>query len=614
MNKSAPSEYPFIICRLPDGKWGKFSDPKKILSLKFSELKNDLKNMEQLFSEVESAVKNGCYVAGYMHYEAAIAFDKAYCINEQKINDNIPVVAFGIFDKSPTEYNFPDNFPENIEIKNNQILTSKNAYIKSIKKLKIDIYSGEIYQANYTVRSKFDIEKYSLFDIFNYLNCSHPVPYSAYVNLFENYEITSISPELFFEKYGDKLTSLPMKGTMARHYNYEIDKKNPNILANDKKNCAENVMICDMVRNDIGKIAEAGSVKVEKLFHVDTYNTLHQMISKVSGVIRKDNNNFYEIFKALFPAASITGAPKVRAMQIISELETSSRGVYTGTIGCICPNGDALFNVPIRTLFVDNTNSEKINLSIGSGVVADSDSNDEWDELLNKSEFITKSLPLNFKIFSTLLYNLKFINAPFRYLNEHLRRLENSQCFFKRKFCDKKIIKSLTEFQQNIGDKNQLYRVKIILDQNGDVEIISTLLTYKELRFTIKNEPLRLKLSSKIIDSKNILLYHKTTAREFYDHEFMTAKEQGADEVIFTNEKGFVTEGAISNIFLKKDGKWFTPHQDCGLLNGIMRAKLIEKLHAKEDFLTVDNLKNADEIIICNAVRGIGKNCDILYI
>ncbi len=612
MNNIALQQKMSIICRLPSGKWGQFSAPKEILSLKFSELKKDSQNMEQLFFAVETALKNGCYVAGYLHYEAAIAFDSAYSVNEKNINDNIPVVAFGIFAKPPTEYNFSANFLDNIEVKNNKILTSKNSYIASIKKLKDDISSGEIYQANYTVRSEFKVEKHSLFDIFNYLNCSHPVPYSAYVKLSENYEIASISPELFFEKHGDRLTSLPMKGTMSRHYDYEVDQKIPNILADDEKNRAENVMICDMVRNDIGKIAEAGSVKVEELFHVDTYNTLHQMISKVSGVIGKNNNNFYSIFKALFPAASITGAPKVRAMQIISELETSSRGVYTGTIGCIYPNGDALFNVPIRTLFVDRYHpEEKINLSIGSGVVADSDANGEWAELINKSEFITKSLPLNFKIFSTLLYNPKFKDAQFRCLDQHLQRLRNSQYFFKREFCDKKITRELTEFQKNIGKKNQLYRLKIILDQNGNVEIISTSLTHTELKFAPNNEPLRLKLSDKIINSKNILLYHKTTAREFYDTEFMTAKEQGYDEVIFINENGFVTEGAISNIFLKKDSKWFTPHQDCGLLNGIMRTKLIKKLHVKEVFLTIDDLQDADKIIICNAVRGIGKNCII---
>ena len=609
MKNFVNNEVKTVICRLPqvEKEWGIFVNPIEILSLKFSELKKDFSCVKLLFHKIEFALQQGHYVAGYLHYEAAIAFDRAFSIVEENIDESIPVVAFGIFDKPPQKYQFKKSNAGNIEIVNNLILTSKNDYIDAINKLKEYIYSGDIYQANYTVRTQFEARNWSLFEIFNYLNCSHPVPYSAYVSLHDGYEIASISPELFFQKQGVKIISLPMKGTMARHYDYNVDRNYPMLLKNDEKNCAENVMICDMVRNDIGRIAKANSVNVEKLFHVDTYQTLHQMISEVSGNIDNLTNNLYDIFQALFPAASITGAPKVRAMEVIKELESSPRGVYTGTIGCIYPNGDALFNVPIRTLEKKN-NSNVLNLSVGSGVVADSDAESEWKELINKSEFVTKSLPLDFKVFSTMLYNNSLVN-PIRFFDEHLQRLENSQKFFGRKFCRNKII---NELEKCVLGANKLWRLKIILDEQGDVNIIQWPINKDNLRFNkLRDFNLRLKISKEQINSKNVLIYHKSTSRAIYDDEFGIAIEQGYDEVIFTNENDFVTEGAISNIFIRRSGKWFTPHRDCGLLNGIMRAKLIQKLHAEETFLTVKDLRQADQIIICNALRGIGKNCEI---
>ncbi|UDQ96498.1 bifunctional anthranilate synthase component I family protein/class IV aminotransferase [Lentisphaerota bacterium WC36G] len=599
----------FIICRLINGNWGLFTNPNKILSLTFSELKNDTTRLKNIFNKINNELKSGNYVAGYIHYEAAIGFDKSLKVNEKQIKNNELIVCFGVFDKAPQKFNFISQKKLCLSISENNILTSKKDYTKNINKLKEYIFNGDIYQANYTVRTLLKTNEPSLFKIFNYINCGHPVPYSSFVKLTNGIEIASISPELFFKKTGRKISSLPMKGTMSRHYDYNIDKTFPEILGKDIKNRAENVMICDMVRNDIGKIAKPNSVKVDKLFHVDTYQTLHQMISEVSGEIIKSKNTPYEIFQALFPAASITGAPKVRAMEIIKELEDSPRGVYTGTIGYFSPTDEAVFNVPIRTL-IKRSNSIEINLSVGSGVVADSLANDEWNELKNKTEFITKNIPENFSIFSTMLFNNKFYNN-FKFYNEHINRLANSQKYFARPFYYEKVNEALQNFAKKHCDSSDYFRLKIKLFKDGEVALESTNLGKIIPKFKNHNSPIKLKLYPRAIDSQNIFLHHKTSMRKFYDIEYSQTVSEGFHEVIFFNENNYITEGTISNIFIQKNNQWYTPHRDCGLLNGIMREKLIKKLQAQQSLLTIKDLQNSSEIIICNSLRGIARHCQI---
>ena len=573
-----------VICRLPgDDKsplWGVFSSPIKVIETR------DVDKVCSMLAEVESCLSEGKFAAGFISYEASPAFDDAHIVKDA---GNFPLLWFGIYDSSPDSY-IPDkySFFEVNSIGSNPELT-ENEYISSVRKIEDYIMGGDIYQANYTFRSEI-VSSLKPYQMFQSLFKSHPVPYAAYINTGSE-ELVSISPELFLEKNGSVLRSLPMKGTAHRELNAEEDFKAAEELSKDPKNCAENIMIVDMVRNDFGRICKFGSIKAEPIFHVDTYSTVHQMISGVQGTLHEDIT-LPEIFAATFPAASITGAPKIRAMQIINELEKSPRKVYTGTIGCIVPGGDFCFNVAIRTLICSTAGVE---LGIGSGIVADSKPQDEWRESLLKSTFIYGELP-EFELLETILWSKK---SGFSYFNEHLKRLQNSHIYFKWEWDREKIIAELSKSINGFSTA-KFARVRLKTSQNGNVTVDIIPLDNPGWG----KDSLKIKLSKEQTNSRDLFLYHKTTNRSFYNRHFKQALSEGFDEVVFLNEKNEITEGAISNIFIRNGEKWFTPPIKSGLLCGIWRSANIAKLNAEERILYADDLNNANEVLIGNSVRG----------
>jgi para-aminobenzoate synthetase/4-amino-4-deoxychorismate lyase len=578
-----------IICRLPNSKnYGLFTNPKKIIEI------NNPANINKAIDEIQDAVDNGKYAAGFISYEAAIAFDSAFHCKEL---DNFPYLYFGIYDsftsleELPTEkYSLSKDFfkPE----------ISEEEYTLKIQEILEHIKNGNIYQANFTIRlfgeSIVFPEK-----LFLSLASNHPVPYASYINT-GSHKIVSISPELFVERNDENITSLPMKGTTKRKPSYHADIEQAIKLSNSIKDRAENVMIVDMVRNDFGRICDSGSIYVDPLFHVDTYKTLHQMISKVHGSISEDTK-FSKILKATFPAASITGAPKIRATQIIEKLENAPREIYTGSIGCILPNNQMCFNVAIRTLICT---AEKTELSVGSGIIADSNIKSEWKECLLKSNFASCKTE-TFNLIETILYRS---DIGFVELDAHIQRAKQSSAYFHRVFPEEKLRQKLKDFEKHmlkeIEEKPKHETIKYIRIRleisEGDIETSCTDILFPSWG----EEKTKVLISKERVNSKNIFLYHKTTQRQFYDEMYMKALDANYNEVIFTNENGFVTEGCISNIFVLKDGKWKTPQISCGLLPGIWRAKMIKELNAQEDNITLNDLKNADEVMICNSVRG----------
>ena len=578
-----------VICRIPNtDKWGLFHDPIEILTAISSEsIVSNIVKLEQYISK-------GYYAAGFISYEAAPVFDSAY-----KVKDigSFPFCWFAIYDKAPEIRDFPQSdytLPEHFL--SPQI--TKECYENSIDKILNYISNGDIYQANNTIRA-FGERIESPEKLFLSLIDSHPVPYSCYINTGDQ-RIVSISPELFLEKNGDKIASYPMKGTASRSPEKYIDDIIAEELSKDEKNCAENVMIVDMVRNDFGKICKAGTIKVDPLFHVDTYQTLHQMISKVYGEL-KDNITLFDILASTFPASSITGAPKIRAMEIIEELECSPRKIYTGSMGCFMPNMDFCLNVAIRTLICSNSNTE---LGIGSGIVSDSTSHSEWDECILKSEFASHKTP-SFKMLETILYTY---NDGFSFLDEHLARIKDSQQYFGRPYFLGKMENALSKVKIELSTCSiARARVRLLLDKDGNVAT-----EWSELEDVgWGREKLSITLSQERVDSHNIFLYHKSTNREFYNNHYKDALNKNIDEVIFLNERSEITEGAISNIFIKKDDVWITPPVSCGLLAGIWRASMIKELNAIEKAFSIDELKSADKIIIGNSVRGLGQVCKI---
>ena len=578
-----------IICRLPekdnqDACWGRFTAPCDILTT--ASVDNILPTLEA----VEAYVADGKYAAGFLSYESAPAFDDAFCVNELPVSDDFPLIYFGIYDHPPeilTSFCVESPNPGDVCL-SPQILPDE--YLVTVEKVKRYIYEGDIYQANFTFRS-ISAEIADSYSLFCALMNDHPVPYGAYIDT-GTFQIVSLSPELFLARTGNQLLSVPMKGTAPRALTASEDAAVPAKLANDPKNRAENLMIVDMVRNDLGRICKTGSVKVDPLFHVDTYSTLHQMISKVYGEISQDLS-LSEILTATFPAASITGAPKVRAMEIIQELESSPRKLYTGSIGCLIPGMDFCFNVAIRTLICSQKGVE---LGIGSGIVADSVPEDEWDESLLKSTFVSKS-PVEFSLLETILFK----EGKFVLLDEHLERMRSSQLYFGRIWNAESIYNALYSAVNALDETAKYAKIRVLLDRAGDVNVEITPLKGEGWG----KDVISFYVSEERTCSGDLFLYHKTTNREFYNTKYREALEKGVDEVLFMNERGEITEGAISNVFIRKKGEWITPPVKCGLLPGVQRAELIREMNASEQIIYLDDLQSADEIIFCNSLRGV---------
>ncbi len=569
-----------VVCRLPDSKqWGIFTAPVKLLSC------TKLKNVKNTLNELEKALEQGFYAAGFISYEAGAAFDAAF--PARPLND-FPLVWFGIYDKAPEIFE-----PENEEIfaacVDLQPELSEDEYHTAIDEILNDIKAGNIYQTNFTFRLCGE-QINDPWSLFKALFVRHPMPYAAFINTGDS-QIVSLSPEMFLERRGTSLFNSPMKGTIKRSCDPFKDSNNAGFLKTDPKNTAENLMIVDMVRNDLGRICTPGSIYVDPLFHVDSYATLHQMISTVHGEINQDTG-FSRIVEAVFPAASITGAPKIAAMHRIHKLEKSPRKIYTGSIACIYPNQDFCMNVAIRTLVCSKNFTE---LGIGGGIVYDSGKNAELEEALLKSKFIHAAEP-DFQILETMLFENGIDD-----FDEHLNRMAKSAEFFNFRFnkktAEKFVIKRIASLKTSAPVKS---RLRLLLNFKGELELqIFPLQTNGWGKDSAK-----IKLSKKHCSSKDLFLQHKTTRREFYNEHFHEAVDEGYDEIIFTNERGELTEGAISNIFVQtQDGSWYTPPLSSGLLPGIWRSGAITKLNAREKLLYIADLKNAKRIIIGNSVR-----------
>jgi para-aminobenzoate synthetase/4-amino-4-deoxychorismate lyase len=457
-------------------------------------------------------------------------------------------------------------------------------YLQAVQSALEYIAAGEVYQLNLTWKTDFSYFGSPL-ALYRKLRRAQPVDHGACL-LFQDRAILSLSPELFLERRGDQLLAKPMKGTRTRW-----DDDGPGAaesLMRSEKDRAENLMIVDLIRNDLGKIAEIGSVRVDQLFRVEEYPTVYQMVSKVSA--RVPDKSLYRTLEALFPCGSVTGAPKLRAMEIIDRLERSSRGIYTGSIGHIRPGGDFNFNVAIRT--IELASGHRGRLNVGSGIVADSSPVCEYHECWSKARFLT-DLKLDFELFETLLLNKGIL----LHLEAHLERLRESARFFGFKY-DESAVRQTVLRAAGTTSKGR-YRVRLTLSENGDtaaqVHPIPAFPT-----------PLSFVIAAERTESTDPLLRHKTTARKLYDDVLDQLKSRPAVfDALFFNEKGELTEGARSNVFLVKDGVWFTPQIESGVLSGIMRREVLRTRPVREQTLYHENLLSADAVYLSNALRGL---------
>jgi para-aminobenzoate synthetase/4-amino-4-deoxychorismate lyase len=473
-----------------------------------------------------------------------------------------------------------------------QSALAEAGYLTAVRRILDYIVAGDCYQVDFTFPLHFRHYGDPLV-LYAKLRQAQPVRHGAYLQL-PGRTLLSLSPELFMERRGDRLTTQPMKGTAPRGADVRKDAAHHDELAASEKNRAENLMIVDLIRNDLGRIATLGSVRVDRLFEIEPYPTVWQMTSTVSA--EAPGASLATIFRALFPCGSVTGAPKIRAMQIAAELEPGPRGVYTGAIGCLRPSGDFSFNVPIRTLTLqpDGTGT----MGIGSGIVADSDPASELLECQWKARFLT-DLAAEFQLIETLRLD-PASRQPYPLLETHLERLTASARYFAFRCDADRVRTALLAHARALGAKGP-QRTRLLLEKNGDIGIHST-------PIAAANGPVSTVMALQRIDFRDLFRFHKTTVRHEYEAELKRlAVLPEVFDAIFCNERGELCEGARSNIYLSIDGVLHTPPESAGLLNGVMRRQLLrdQPMPIVERTLYPDDLKRAEALYISNAVRGL---------
>lgn len=546
------------------------------------------KNIKNQFQTIDDAVLKGIPVYGYTHYELGYEIEEK--LKSRSANESKLLGKFFLFNPdSINEFSSADiaiikeDFKD-FQIYDFQLLEDKKTYLENISKIKNYIRIGDTYQVNYTIGSEFklrgEIEHLILNLIFN-----QSAKYIAIINDYPKI-IISISPELFFEYKNNVLISRPMKGTIKRGKNIGDDNQHYTELLLSKKDKAENIMIVDLLRNDMGKISQIDSVKVEKQFEVEKYESVYQMTSTITSQVL--GSSISNILFNLFPCGSITGAPKIRTMEIIDELENYERGIYTGSIGMIL-DMNMTFNVPIRTIEFDIA-KQKGRLPLGSGIVWDSDAEKEYSEIKLKAEFLTDPKPY-FELLETMLveHNSVFL------LDYHEKRLKKSAEYFLFKYDKASLHEKLNGIIDTLNAE-QKYKLRLTLNKWGyfniDVEEV----------FYYKGQ-VKIKVSNSLVNTQNRFQYFKTTNRNLYDSEYRKCNSNGYYDVLFFNENGELAEGAISNVIIKKNNFLFTPPLHAGILSGCYRKFLIDNNKIQEKSISRTDLKDADEVFLCNSVR-----------
>ena len=555
-----------------NGQWLYFSNPHRII------VAGKLENVLPALAEIEDLISaHHWYAAGFISYEAAPAFDSAL---EAQTETHFPYLWFGLYSEPKSVSLSQPGAPK--PILDWQPTIEREAYLSSITGIKDAIANGKTYQVNYTLQLRADFAG-DAWNFFLHL-AKDQNKQAAFVNT-ERYVICSASPELFFQLDGNTIICRPMKGTVSRGRTTIEDIEQSQWLRNSAKNRAENVMIVDMIRNDLGKIADVGSVQVPLLFETERYSTLWQMTSTVTA---KTNASITEIFRALFPCGSITGAPKVSTMKIIADLESTPRKLYTGTIGFMAPNRKASFNVAIRTLLIDR-NTHKAEYGIGGGIVWDSSGTDEYEEAILKAQTLLKP-DLSFSLLETILWTPE---NGFFLRERHLARMIDSASYFDIPVTTEKLEGYL---EQVSGEFFAPRRVRVFLDQTGELSHASRTFEPAE-----SHRKLRASLAKEAINSRNVFLFHKTTRREVY--ELARRGFETLDDVLLYNEQGELTEFTIGNLVVEIDGKLLTPPISCGVLAGTFRHYLLETGQALERTIPLAQIGRCAKIFRVNSIR-----------
>ncbi len=556
--------------------------------------------LETLFAQLEGARADGLHVAGYLDYEAGLGLE-ARLAPLARARPGSPIAWFGAFEQ--VERVAPDAVPALLGDPAGAWIGTPSpridavAYVARVEAILDHIRAGDIYQANLTFTCDVAIDGDPL-AAYARLRRRARAGYGGIVHTGDDW-LLSLSPELFFALDGNRVTARPMKGTATRGADAATDLAQRTTLASDAKQRAENLMIVDLMRNDLSRVSRPGSVKVPSLFAVETYPTVHQLVSTITAQLA-EGNDVLDLLRAAFPCGSITGAPKIRAMEIIAATEDAPRGVYTGSIGFIAPDGEAAFNVAIRTLHVARHDQGEIGeanplhptrktatLGLGAGIVADSDPHAEWRECLAKGAFVGET-KAGFDLVETMAFDP--LEGLLR-LDRHLARMKASASAFGFAF-DRH--RARNELQAATFRLRHASKVRLLASPGGALAI--------EIRDMprLPDVPVAVGLVARSVSRDDVRLRHKTTDRGFYDDA--RAATSGW-EAVLVDDAGFVTEGSFTNIFVDRDGTLLTPPDELGLLPGVLREELIEQHRAVESRLRVADL--GDGFYLGNSLRGL---------
>lgn len=561
------------------GEWLLFESPRRLL------VARQVGEVLPLLRELEEAVEeHGYYAAGFISYEAAPAFDSCLSV---KTDPAFPLLWFGLF-PSPTRMKaLPESNGAGPSGSTWRSAVTADEYRKGFEAIKDYIRNGDTYQVNFTYRMHTTIRA-EPWRVFLGLMANHEAPYAAFVDT-DAWTICSASPEIFFRLEGDVIESRPMKGTAARGLWPSDDRRKAADLRASKKDQAENLMIVDMVRNDLGRIAVTGTVHVPHLFTVEKYPSVWQMTSTVRARTREP---LVRIFQALFPPASITGVPKRRAMEIISEVESTPRRVYTGAIGFVAPRRRAQFNVTIRTLLM-NRASGRAEYGVGGGIVWDSECAAEQQECAVKARVLRVRRP-EFDLLETMRWSPR---EGYSLLPYHLERLAQSAEYFGFSMDVSRITEELTHTASRLPPAH--HRIRLLLTRKGNVRCEARALASVSIPFA----DIAVALSSVAAD--DVFLYHKTTHRSVYEEAVGGCP--GFEDVLLYNEAGEVTESTIANVAVEVRGVLYTPPVRCGLLAGVYRAWLLEQHRLQEKVVRLEEVLSSPNVYLMNSVRGMHK-------
>jgi para-aminobenzoate synthetase/4-amino-4-deoxychorismate lyase len=540
-----------------------------------------------------SAAARGLWAAGFVAYEAAPGLDPELSVRVRAPDDpfaELPLAWFALFERKE---DLPPLEPARLDPSGSagspwRPSVDRATYDAAVERIRELIAAGHTYQVNHTIRLRAMIQGDER-GFYRDLCLAQRGGYAAFLDL-GRYRVLSASPELFFRIDGERITTRPMKGTAPRGRWLAEDEEIAARLVASSKDRAENAMIVDLLRNDLGRICRTGSVEVERMLEAERFETVWQLTSTIEGDLRPEIT-LLDTFRALFPSGSVTGAPKVRTTRIIAGLEDSARGPYCGAIGYLAPAGSgeprASFNVAIRTVVLD-AQTRTAEYGVGGGITHDSSASREYEEIVAKARVLTDVRPA-FELFESLAH------VPvegFRHLDEHLERLAGSAGYFGFRFEPEAAAAALKRAVAEVTGPS-VVRLTLARDGGLSTDVRDLPPVHDAVRVALDDEP---------VDPSDVWLFHKTTRRAPYDRR--RERRPDVDDVLLLNDRGEVTESTIANLAVRLDGVWVTPPVDAGLLPGTHRNVLLREGRLSERPITVGELRGAEELALVSSVRG----------